>query len=79
MVDHLGTLETKSKSYFPEISQDAFTLMRNPYRVFFEQVDDKLQDELIDLRNDSGCRDLFEDVSITEFYIQVSSSYPKIS
>ena len=37
------------------------------------------QDELIDLRNDSGCRDLFEDVPVTEFWIQVSSSYPQIS
>ena len=53
--------------------------MRNPFRVSVDQVDDKLQDELIDLKSDSGCRDLFEDVSITEFWIQVFSSYPKIS
>ena len=79
VADHLGTLQTEFKSYFPELSRDAFTLVRNPFRVDIEQVDDELQDELIDLRNDSGCRDLFEDVPVTEFWIQVSSSYPQIS
>ena len=79
VADHLGTLQTEFKSYFPELSRDAFTLVRNPFRVNIEQVDDELQDELIDLKNDSGCRDLFEDVPVTEFWIQVSSSYPQIS
>ena len=79
VANHLGTLQTKFKFYFPKFSPDAFTLARNPFRVAIEQVDDKLQDELIDLRNDSGCRDLFEDVSVTEFWIQVSSLYPQIT
>ena len=79
VADHLGTLQTEFKSYFLELSHDAFTLVRNPFRVAIEQVDDEFQDELIDLRNDSSCLDLFEDVSVTEFWIQVSSSYPQIS
>ena len=77
--NHLGTLQTEFKSYFPELSPDAFTLVRNPFRVAIEQVDDELQDKLIDLRNYSGCHDLFEDVSVTEFWIQVPSLYPHIS
>ena len=79
VVDHLGTLQTELKSYFSELSRDAFTLVRNPLRVAIEEVDDELQGKLIDLRNDSGYRDLFEDVPVTEFWIQVSSSYPQIS
>ena len=79
MADHLGTLQTEFKSYFPELSHDAFTLVRIPFCVTIEQVDDEFQDKLIDLRNDSSCRDVFEDVSVTEFWIQVSSSYPQIS
>ena len=79
VADHLGTLQTEFKSYFPELSHDAFTLVRNPFRVAIEQVDDEFQGELIDLRNDSSCRDLLEDVSVTEFWIQVSSSHPQIS
>ena len=79
VADHFGTLQTEFKFYFSELSPDAFTHMRNLFRVVIEQVDDELQDELIDLRNDSGCRDLIEDVSVTEFWIQVSSLYPQIS
>ena len=76
VADHLGTLQTEFKSYFPELSQDAFALVGNSFRVAIGQVDDEFQDELIDLRNDSGCRNLFEDVSVNEFWIQVYSSYP---
>ena len=76
VADRLGTLQTEFKSYFPELSHDAFALVRNPFRVAIEQVDDEFQDEPIDLRNDTSCRDLFEDVSVVEFWIQVSSSYP---
>ena len=79
VANHLGTLQIKFNSYFPKFSPDAFTLARNPFRVAIEQVDDELQDELLDLRNDSGCSDLFEDVSVTEFWIQVSSLYPQIT
>ena len=79
VADHLGTLETEFKSYFPELSHDAFTLVRNSFHVAIEQVDDEFQDKLIELRNDSSCRDIFGDVSVTEFWIQVSSLYPQIS
>ena len=79
VADHLGTLQTEFKSYFPELSPDAFTLVKNLFRLAIELEDDELQDELFDLRNDLGCRDLFEDVSVTEFWIQRSSSYPQIS
>ena len=44
VADHLGTLQTEFKSNFPELSRDAFTLVRNPFRVAIEQVDDELQD-----------------------------------
>ena len=79
VADHLGTLQAEFKSYFLELSHNAFTLVRNPFRVAIEQVDHEFQDELIDLRNDSSSRDLYEDVSVTEFWIQVSSSYPQIT
>ena len=67
VADHLGTLQTEFKSYFPELSQDAFTLVRNSFCVAIKQADDEFQDELIDLRNDLICCELFEDVSVIEF------------
>ena len=79
VANHLGSPQTEFKSYFSVVSHDAFALVRNPFGVAIEQLCYKLQDELIDLRNDSGCRDLFEDVYVTEFWIKVSSSYLQIS
>ena len=46
MADHLGTLQIELKSYIPKISIDAFTLVKNLFRVAIEQVDEELQDEL---------------------------------
>ena len=42
-------------------------------------MEDELQDQLIDLKNDSSCRDLFETLPLTEFWLSVASSYPEIS
>ena len=41
--------------------------------------EDELQDQLIDLKNDSSCRDLFETLPVTEFWLSVASSYPELS
>ena len=67
IVQHLKELESEFKSYFPEISADDLLLARNPFRVSPENVKDELQDQLIDLKNDSSCRDLFETLPLTEF------------
>ena len=77
VADDIGILQTDFKSCYPERCRDAFTLVRNAFCVAFEQLDDKLQDVLIALRKDSSCRDLSESVLVTEFCIEVSSSYPK--
>ena len=42
-------------------------------------VEDELQDQLIDLKNDSNCRDLFKTLPVTEFWLSVALSYPEIS
>ena len=40
------------------------------FSIQIEKVRDDLQDELIDLRNDSGCKDMFENLSICEFWAE---------
>ena len=78
IVQHLKELESEFKSYFPEISADDLLLARNPFRVSPENVEDELQDQLIDLKNNSSCRDLFETLPLTEFWLSMASSYPEI-
>ena len=44
-----------------------------------KKVTDDLQDELIDFRNDSACKNIFESLSICKFWAKVCVSYPLIS
>ena len=55
VAQHLEKLECEFKTYFPEISKDYLSLARNPFRLFSENVEDKLQDQFIDMKNDSSC------------------------
>ena len=67
VVKHLKELESEFKHYFSEICGDDLSLARNPFWLSPENVEDELQDQLIDLKNDSSCQDLFETLPVTEF------------
>ena len=54
VVQHLKELESKFKHYFHEVSGDDLSLARNPFWLSPENVEDELQDQLIDLKNDSS-------------------------
>ena len=55
-------------------------LPRNP---FFPMIDittisEEVQDELLDLRNDSAGREIFTMKSLTQFWTSMPQSYPKL-
>ena len=79
VAQHLENLESEFKSYFPEAVGDGLSLARNPFRLSPEKVKDELQDQLIDLKNDSSRRDLFESLPVTKFWLSLASSHPQIS
>ena len=54
VVQHLKELESEFKHYFSEVSGDDLSLARNLFWIFPENVEDELQDQLIDLKNDSS-------------------------
>ena len=54
-------------------------IVRKPFSIPIKKVRDDLQDELIDLRNDSGCKDMFDNLSICEFLARVCVSYPYVA
>ena len=67
MTHHLSNLQTEFKSYFLELGRDDSSLLRNPFLVSIEQVDEELQSELMDFKNDSSCGDLFKAFIATKF------------
>ena len=76
---HLTALENEFSKYFPELSDDEFDLVRNPFKLSVERVPDDLQDEFLELKTDSEVRDMFDEKSITEFWPLMCESYPKVS
>ena len=76
---HLTNLKKEFLTYFPEISNVDLELVRKPFSIPLEKVCDDLQDELIDLRNDSGCKDMFDSLSVCEFWARVCASCPRVA
>ena len=66
-------------TYFPELSRDDLSLAKNPFRLFSEKVEDELQDQFINMKNDSSSQDVFEAFPVTDFWLRMASSNPEIS
>ena len=79
IIAHLANLKTEFLRYFPKISNVDLELVRKPFSIPVEKIQDDLQDELIDLRNDSACKDMFDNLSICEFWARVCVSYPSVA
>ncbi|KAH0819600.1 hypothetical protein GEV33_003191 [Tenebrio molitor] len=74
--DHLQFLETEMQRYFPELSEDEAAVVRNPFHASLDVADvpDEVQDEFLELRNDSTARDLFQEKTLTEFWCAMRRS-----
>ncbi|XP_042227367.1 zinc finger BED domain-containing protein 5-like [Homarus americanus] len=69
IIQHLKSLESELKRYFPEFEEEDGKLVRNPFSGTLDitAIPDDVQDEFLDLRNDSATRDLYEEKSLTLF------------
>lgn len=79
ILQHLTALKNEFSRYFPELGDDEFDLVRNPFKLPVERVPDDCQDEFLELKTDSEARDMFDEKSITEFWPLMCESYPKVS
>ena len=79
VAQHLEKLECEFRSYFPELSRNDLSLAKDPFRLSSEKIQDELQDQFIDMKNDSSSQDVFEAFPVTDFWLRMASSYPEIS
>ena len=79
IAQHLEKLDCEFRSYFPKLSRDDLSLARNSFQLSSEKVEDKLQDQFIDMKNDSSSQDVFEAFPVTDFLLRMALSYPEIS
>ena len=76
---HLVSLRMKLRSYFSELSEVESKLIRNPFVVNVQSLPDSIQEEFLELMNDSVAKDAFETLTLTKFWTKMSVTYPIVS
>ncbi|XP_045130675.1 zinc finger BED domain-containing protein 5-like [Portunus trituberculatus] len=76
---HLASLRMELQSYFPELSEMESKLIRNPFIVNVHLLPDNMQEEFLELVNDSVAKDAFETLSLTKFWSKMSEIYHVVS
>ena len=79
ILQHLVNLWKEFLTYFPKIPDVDLELVRKPFSIQIEKVTDDLQDGLIDFKNESACKDMFETLSICKFWAGVCVFYPRVA
>ena len=76
---HLVSLQMKLQSYFPKLSEVESELIRNPFIVNVQSLPDSIQEEFLELVNDSVKKDAFKTFTLTKFWTKMSVMYPVVS
>ena len=64
--------------YFPDLEAIDLSLVTNPFNLEPDSVPDADQDEFLEIKFESGVKGLHKELSVKEFWGQVSASYPRI-
>ena len=78
ITQHLQSLETEFKRYFPGLKEQEAAFVRNLLSTVLDvcNIFDELQDQLYDLQNDSSARDVFQEIALLRFWCAIRESYP---
>ena len=81
VTEHLCKLDEELDYYFPECTDmnEKLKIVRNPINANFSFLPMHLQEELIDLKNDSTIKTAFENSELTTFWCNASASYPQVT
>ena len=74
-------MESEFEHYFPEVKEQEATLAKNPFSNFLKVTDipDEIQEQFFVLTTDSSARSIYQEKSPTDFWCEVSESFPQIS
>ena len=73
-------MQDKFERYFPEINTDSILIKvaRNPFVHKVEDVPEAIQEEFIELTNDSFAKDEFHYCQLEEFWVKMQHCYPRM-
>ena len=81
ITEHLQSLENEFEKYFPDLKEGSDVFPRNPFSVMTDiaTIPEEVQDELLELRNNSAGREIFMTKSLSQFWSSMLTSHPKLS
>ena len=67
VTEYIDSLENKLQRYLPELTEEEAALLRNPFSASIDiaRIPNEVQDEFLDLRNDSSALNLFDEKPLT--------------
>ena len=79
--EHFQSLENEFEKYFPDLEEGSDVFSQNPFSLMIDiaTIPEEVQDELLELRNDSADREIFMTKSLSQFWSSMLTSYPKLS
>lgn len=80
--EHLMTLHREMSKYLEDVNTADFQIVRNPFPQSADCISDtmnEVQEEFIEMVNDSSAKELFLQVSLPKFWCAMATSYPRVS
>ncbi|XP_066969189.1 protein FAM200C-like [Macrobrachium rosenbergii] len=78
IINHLQNLGQEFSRYFPGLESIDLSFIADPFNTEPDSVPDPDQDEYLEMKFDSGVECLQKDISVQEFWAQISASYRRI-
>ena len=80
-IKHLQSIEYEFQHYFLELKEEEAILARNPFSTSLNVSDIpyEMQEQFIDFKNDSTACEVYHEKSLSQFWCEMSESYPQIS
>ena len=76
IVKHLSNLQNKFNRYFPETSDEELDFVRNLFTFPVEKLLDECQNEFLELINNSGAGQEYQEKPLLHLWIGLKDSYP---
>ena len=74
-------MEYEFQHYFHKLKEKEAILAQNPFSNSLDvsDISDEMQEQFIELKNDSTARDIYHEKSPSQIWCDISESYPQIS
>ena len=81
MIEHVQSMEYEFQHYFSELIEEEAILARNPFSNSLDVSDitEEMQKQFIEFKNDSTAHDIYHEKPLSQFWCDMTESYPQIS